>query len=80
MKTLKDILLSAYFNYPLIQMEDMIKLIYQNEFGGGHLITNPTNSLNYLCKEYDSITTPLTERFESIGNGLYRLYLEDIKK
>lgn len=79
MKTLKDILLSAYSSYPLIQMEDMIKLIYQNEFGGGHLISNPINSLDYLCREYDAITTPLTHRFESIGNDLYRLYLEDIK-
>ena len=36
----KKALLMQYERYPGMQIADMVKLIYQNEFAGGHLITN----------------------------------------
>lgn len=75
----KNILLKQYQVYPKMQIEDMVKLIYQNEFAGGHLITDETDSLTRLQEEYRTITkpkkTPDNGAFEDIGNGLCRLHL-----
>ena len=38
MEELRAILLAHAKRYPLMQPQDAVKLIYQNEFGGGHLI------------------------------------------
>ena len=38
MEELKAILITHAKRYPLMQPRDAVKLIYQNEFGGGHLI------------------------------------------
>lgn len=61
-----------------MQIQDIIKLIYQNEFAGGHLIKNADDSLERITHEYNSLkpnssSTPFT--FEDIGNGLCRLHL-----
>lgn len=62
--------------YPLMQPCDAVKLIYQNEFGGGHLIADPASCLDYLRREY-AATLKSTEqmRCEQIGNGILRVHL-----
>jgi len=60
--------------YPEMRPEDAVKLIYQNEFGGGHMITDPQKSLEYLLSEAER--TPSNESLPltvSIGNGLVRV-------
>ncbi len=55
---------------------DAVKLIYQNEFGGGHIVENEKASLSYLLSEYDGArfrkNAPVSE---DIGGGYARLYL-----
>ena len=67
---MRSILLAHAARYPLIEPTDAVKLIYQNEFGGGHLIWDEEKCLDYLRKEYASVTKnaqmPL---YEDIGNG-----------
>lgn len=38
--------------YPLMQPIDALKLLYQGEFGGGHLIRDPDTCLQGLREEY----------------------------
>ena len=52
MEELKAILIAHAKRYPLMQPTDAVKLIYQNEYGGGHLIQNEQACLNYLRREY----------------------------
>ena len=62
--------------YSLMQPTDAVKLIYQNEFGGGHLITDEAACMNYLHREYSAVTqSPSVEPIEDIGNGLVRVML-----
>ncbi len=83
MKELKNIIIAHSKRYPDILPCDAVKLIYQNEFGGGHLIKNPQESLERLKREFIIVTgddsVPL---LEDIGNGLSRLNLQavDINK
>ena len=48
MEELKAILIAHAKRYPPMQPQDAVKLIYQNEFGGGHLIRDEEACLNYL--------------------------------
>jgi len=79
-KVFKCLLLEHYRKYPKMQLQDMVKLIYQNEFGAGHLISNEQDSMKRLKEESENIRqVPYEEDacglFEDIGNGLYRLHL-----
>ena len=80
MEELKRILREHAMRYPLMQPTDTVKLIYQNEFGGGHLIRDEQAVLNYLRREYESVekdsAMPL---YEDIGNGIVRVNLAAIK-
>ena len=53
---MKNIILEHVKKYPLMEIRDIAKLIYQSEFGGGHMIPNPEISLKRIQEEYHSLT------------------------
>ena len=83
--TIKCVLLQQYELYPKMQIQDMVKLIYQNEFAGRHLIVSEISSLKRLQEEYrflrrqHSSCSGADAAYEKIGNGLCRLHLEALK-
>ena len=80
MEELKAILIAHAKRYPLMQPRDAVKLIYQNEFGGGHLIRDEQACLNYLRREYaDLEKDPTAPLYEDIGNGIVRVNLAAVK-
>ena len=59
-----------------MRIQDMVKLLYQNEFAGGHFVTDEADCLRRLREECHGLqAVPSQQAFESIGNGLCRLYL-----
>ena len=80
MEELRAILIAHAKRYPLMQPTDAVKLIYQNEFGGGHLIRDEQACLNYLRREYADLEKDLTvPLYEDIGNGIVRVNLAAVK-
>ena len=80
MEELKQILITHARRYPQMEPADAVKLIYQNEFGGGHLIKDRQACLDYLWKEYESVQfDPDMPRQEPIGNGMVRVHLAAVK-
>jgi len=84
---MKRVLLKHYKRYTKMQIQDMVKLIYQNEFAGGHLISNEEESLAFLEKEFHSLKECFPDgkeavdtTFEEISNGLCRLHLRSLRK
>lgn len=73
---MKSILLMHAEKYPLMTPADAVKLLYQSEFGGGHLITDPESCLNYLHAEFNH-TPQIAGSYltEEIGNGFVRVNL-----
>ena len=62
--------------YPLMAPCDAVKLIFQNEFGGEHLISEPNATLAWLRAERASTPDdPSVPPVEDIGNGMVRVYL-----
>jgi putative membrane protein insertion efficiency factor len=74
-ENVEDILLEHYQKYPQMELNDFIKLIYQNSFGPRHM-HNPSKEdvLKYLDEEIKVVTNE-TEIIEEIGNGYVRVYL-----
>ena len=80
MEELKAILIAHAKRYPLMQPTDAVKLIYQNEFGGGQLIRDEEACLNYLHREYAAVEKdPTAPLYEDIGNGIVRVNLAAVK-
>lgn len=80
---LRDVLLQHFEKYPVMQLRDMVKMIYQNEFAGGHLITNERDSLNRLREECGALNehtciAQSSRLFEDVGNDLCRLHLDKL--
>ncbi|MBR1842460.1 MAG: hypothetical protein IJ788_04210 [Oscillospiraceae bacterium] len=76
MEELITILRAHAEKYPLMRPQDAVKLIYQNEFGGGHLILDHGWSLNYIRKEQsETVKNPQLPQLEDIGNGIVRVNL-----
>lgn len=79
MKELEQILKTHAAAYPEMQPADVVKLIYQNEFGGGHLISDSGAALRYLRREYDTVERdPASLPAEKIGGGMLRVNLAAI--
>ena len=75
---MKNIILEHVKKYPHMEIRDVGKLIYQSEFGGGHMIPNNQISLNRIQEEYASLASEalnVPSVVENIGNGLARIYL-----
>lgn len=75
---MKTILARHINKYPGMLFADMIKLIYQNEFGGGHIVSDEVKNLERLKYEYEDIKRQDTSNrirslFEDIGNSQTRL-------
>lgn len=76
MEELERVLERHARRYPKMEPTDAVKLIYQNEFGGGHLIPDEARAQAFLRREYAGVVhDPSSVRSESIGNGLCRVHL-----
>ena len=79
MEPLEQVLRRHARKYPMMQPTDAVKLIYQNVFGGGHLIRDPEACRNALQREYECTPQdPHAPLLESIGNGLVRVMLNAV--
>jgi len=72
---MREILLWHAARYPRMQCRDYLKLLYQSEFGGGHLIADPEKALAWLERESAEVAYAPEAPFEDIGGGLLRMYL-----
>lgn len=76
MTELEQILRLHAKRYPQMEPTDAVKLIYQNEFGGGHLIRNEDVFFAYLRKEYAQTPKDAScPTQEDIGNSIIRVNL-----
>ncbi|MCL2573294.1 MAG: hypothetical protein FWE34_01925 [Defluviitaleaceae bacterium] len=65
--------------YPKIQTVDLLKLLFQGEFGPGHLIADSAKSRKFLAQEYEDLQSQGDAGFvEPIGFGFCRLHLSVI--
>ena len=62
--------------YPLMQIQDCVKLLFQSRFGCGHFVDDPQKALERLQKELgDCVFQKNAPLFEPLGGGFCRLPL-----
>jgi hypothetical protein len=62
--------------YPASKTQDIVKFLYQKEFGGEHLVEDPESSLKWLKSEIKSLNLELKQSlFDSLSNDLVRVNL-----
>lgn len=71
---MQGILRAHFEKYPQMQAQDAVKLCYQSEFGGGHMIPDPAYALKRLKEEIAQTEQTGGALLEEIG-GYDRLYL-----
>lgn len=76
------VLRRQYAQYPLMQMQDIYKLLYQNEFGCGYSVTDPTLTWIQLFKQWNDCGPESKDEqlVEDIGNNFHRNNLRPAKK
>ena len=78
---LKDALLLHANMYPRMRPADAVKLVYQNEFGGGHMIKSPEAALIRLRNEYAATEHDAMQPLMiPIGSGMARVRLKALKE
>jgi len=72
--------LEQYKLYPLLEVQDLVKALYQAEFGCGHLITNPKEGLERLKMEIATCRMPVSGDMlplvEPLGDTFCRVHLQ----
>ncbi len=80
---MKEILIKHSLRYPLMELEDYLKLLYQSYFGPVHIMHQPSKErlLSYLEKELKTAEySQLTPIVEAINNHYVRVSLKAIDK
>ena len=79
---LPEVLESQFRMYPLMQVQDLYKLVYQGVMGSGHAIDSPEEARNWLHRETGSLGSsspgePLYEHISADG-GVIRVNLRTL--
>ena len=81
MNTTHQLVRTHLTKYPLMELTDAVKLLYQSEFGPGHMVSDESASLQRLYEEWENMAHSSSGPFaEPVGNGLVRIYLDTLKK
>ena len=76
---LRAVLVMHARRYPAMKPQDVIKLCYQSEFGGGHLIRDIQSSLQFIAEEMASVESGYpAELLEEIGKSDYETVRKEI--
>ena len=75
---MKNAILTEAKLHPFSQPQDYIKLIFQSEFGPGHLIPNPDYARKRLYDEWEKVKNLPAEQPQDIGGGYIRLCIKGI--
>lgn len=75
-----NILMTHLTKYPLMTIQDMVKLVHQACFGPKHFSGSITIDKieAYLINELHHVKSHVTSYVEAIGNDYYRVYLQAV--
>lgn len=78
---MNEVLLEQFRLYPESQLQDFLKLVYQNEFGCGHLLNDTARSFSVLKNEYHTINKEdFSDPVENIGEEFARVHLRVLQQ
>lgn len=64
--------------YPLLQLQDIFKFLFQSTFGCGHMISDKNKAAEYLKLEYEGLTDKSYSEIEALDGNYSRVPLSYI--
>ena len=74
-KETRERLIKHFEKYPELRAEDIFKFIFQSSFGCEHLVSNESAALEYIKREYASLSGDGEERVEELDGEYSRVHL-----
>ena len=71
----RDLLLRHHRTYPLMQIRDLFKFLFQSAFGCEHLVSNEEIAVNYIRKEYAPLPQSLPTPPDPLDGAYSRVHL-----
>lgn len=71
----KNILLTHKRKYPLMQIEDLFKLLHQSSFGCEHMVEDEQGALEYIIKENSARACAPDTKTEALDGDFCRVHL-----
>ena len=78
-KKTRELLINHYKQYPKMEIQDMLKYIFQSSFGCEHMVSSQNFATDYIKKEYASLTKcdcPLVDPLDGEYSRVYLSYLD----
>ncbi len=75
----RELLIKHFEKYPELRAEDIFKFIFQSAFGCEHLVSNEAAALEYIKKEYSSLSDDVAERVEKLDGEYSRVHLSCLR-
>jgi thymidylate kinase len=75
----RELLIKHFEKYPKLRAEDIFKFIFQSAFGCEHLVSNEAAALEYIKKEYSSLSDGETARIEKLDGEYARVHLSCLR-
>ena len=71
----RRLLLGHYYTYPLLQISDIFKFLYQSTFGCEHMISSEADAINRIRCEHASLNSPGDAISEKLDGAYSRVHL-----
>ncbi len=71
----RELLIKHYQRYPKLQIEDIFKYLYQSAFGCEHLVSDEKSALDYIKREYETLSKTALPLVESLDGEYVRVHL-----
>ena len=71
----RKLLLSHYQTYPLLQIQDVFKFLFQSAFGCEHMLSSLETAINYIQEEYESCSQEKEPYIEQLDGDYCRVHL-----
>ncbi len=71
----RDLLIKHYRRYPDLQIKDIFKFLHQSTFGCEHMVSSLAGTVEYIKKEYETLTERSELRTEALDGEYSRVHL-----
>lgn len=71
----RELLIRHYQRYPKLQIEDIFKYLFQSAFGCEHLVSSEETALDYIKREYETVSKTESPLIEPLDGEYARVHL-----
>ena len=79
-KKTRELLINHYKQYPKMEIQDMLKFIFQSSFGCEHMVSSEDFAIDYIKKEYASMVKGENPLIDSLDGEYSRVSISYLDK